>query len=185
VPLGDARLLHEKGIKNVAELDWWDHHALSIPEAEVVMMPTQHFSARGLWDRNETLWGGYLIRFHGEQIYFGGDSAYSVHFTETYKRFGAVDLAFLPIGAYEPRWFMSAMHMNPDEAVRAHLDLHSRQTIGIHFGTFHMSDEAINAPIEDLQKALPVHQVTPQAFRTLGEGQTEIFTLAPPTVQGH
>jgi L-ascorbate metabolism protein UlaG (beta-lactamase superfamily) len=176
VPLGNRMLLRSQGIEKVEEMDWWDTTAAS-PGTSVMFAPAQHFSSRGLFDRNTALWGSYLIRSGGRLIYFGGDAGYSAHFREIRDRFGPVDIALLPIGAYEPRWFMKAFHMNPAEAVQAHVDLRSRQSIGIHFGTFQLTEEEIDAPPRDLAAALAEAILDSKSFVTLSEGVTTIYSM--------
>ena len=176
VPLGNKALLNAEGIDKVEELDWWDTSAAN-PQTAVTLTPTRHFSSRGLFDRNKALWGSYLIKSHGRSIYFGGDTAYSNDFKEIRSRFGPIDIALLPIGAYEPRWFMQAFHLNPAEAVQAHLDLKSRQSIGIHFGTFQLTEEEIDAPVRELGAALAKANLAPKSFVTLSEGVTTIYSM--------
>ncbi|HYT65549.1 MAG TPA: MBL fold metallo-hydrolase [Vicinamibacterales bacterium] len=159
------------------ELDWWQ--SATIGNAEITCMPAQHFSARTPWDRNETLWCGFVIRVDGVTIYFAGDSGYSPQFAEIGERCPAIDVALLPIGAYEPRWFMTAAHMNPDEAVRAHLDLRARTSIGMHFGTFQLTDEAIDEPLRALDRARVERGVTADAFCTLDFGETRVISAVP------
>ena len=108
-------------------------------------------------------------------IYFAGDSGYSPQFTEIGARFPSIDIALLPIGAYEPRWFMSPVHMNPEEAVRAHLDQRPRASIGMHFGTFQLTDEAIDEPLRALERARDAHGLSQDAFGLLDFGDTKIF----------
>lgn len=175
VPLGNKDLLESIGIKTVTELDWWEKFDLR--DLKITFTPTQHFSSRGLFDYNKALWGSYMFQFHGSNIYFGGDSGYSTHYKEIYKRLGATDLAFLPIGAYEPNELFKTMHMNPEEAVMAHSDLHSKQSVGIHEGTFKVSAESINQPRVDLKKALIKLSIPEEKFIVLEEGQTKIFNL--------
>ena len=116
--------------------------------------PAQHWSARGLFDRNKSLWGSFIIDINGKQICFVGDSGYDQKmFQATATKFPNIKCSIIPIGAYEPRWFMSPIHMNPEEAVRAHKDLHSRYSIAGHFGTFQLTDEGYDDPIIALSKA--------------------------------
>jgi L-ascorbate metabolism protein UlaG (beta-lactamase superfamily) len=171
---GDARLVGPLGFEDVRELDWWDE--IQINDAlKVTFVPAQHFSARGLFDRRKSLWGGYMIESRGRRVYFGGDTGYASHFADIKARLGAPDIAMLGIGSYEPRWFMQPMHMNPAEAVRAHRDLGARQSIGMHFGTFQLSAEAIEQPQADLALALRADGIPESAFVTLHEGETRIF----------
>ncbi len=171
---GDGRLVGPLGFKDIRELDWWDASEFN-DTFKITFVPAQHFSARGLFDRQKSLWGGYMIESHGRRIYFGGDTGYSTHFADIKTRLGAPDLALLGIGAYEPRWFMQAMHMNPAEAVRAHRDLGSQQSIGMHFGTFQLSTEAIDQPQADLRRALLESGIPESEFITLDEGETRIY----------
>jgi L-ascorbate metabolism protein UlaG (beta-lactamase superfamily) len=179
VPLGNKQLLTDNGITHVQELDWWQDWVVD-SHLKVSLAPAQHASARGLFDKDKTLWGSYFITFNHHRLYFAGDTAYAPHFKAIFDHFGPPDIAFLPIGAYEPRWFMKVVHMNPEEAVKAHLDLGSRQSIGIHFGTFQLTNEAINQPVKDLKLALKNKNVTQSEFITLNEGQTRIFELQGP-----
>jgi L-ascorbate metabolism protein UlaG (beta-lactamase superfamily) len=176
---GDARLLAPLGFKDMRELDWWDEIQVNDTLA-VTFVPAQHFSARGLFDRQKSLWGGYVIRSRGRRIYFAGDTGYSLHFSDINARLGPPDIAMLGIGAYEPRWFMRPIHMNPAEAVRAHQDLRSRQSIGMHFGTFQLTAETIDQPQADLKRALSESGIPESEFVTLHEGETRIYPAGPP-----
>ena len=130
-----------------------------------------HTSRRGIWDTNNTLWGAFLIDSPEGRIYFAGDSAYGTHFRRIYEKYGAPRVSLLPIGAYEPRWFMYRMHMNPDEAVRAHLDLHSQSSIGIHFGLIDNAGDSYEAPVDDLIAARRAHGVDATNFVAPHYGQ--------------
>lgn len=149
--LGNKAFLEEHGLTKVVELDWWQRHALGA--ANVVFTPAVHWSNRGGYGRNATLWGGFVIEAHATRVFFAGDTGYGPHFSETRKRLGPPDLALLPIGAYEPRWFMKEMHMNPEEAVQAHRDLGALRSLGMHFGTWQLTDEGIDAPLAALAAA--------------------------------
>lgn len=176
VPLGDKSLIQSLGALHVHEMDWWDSIKVS-RHLEITFAPTQHFSGRGLFDFDKSLWGSFVMNVNGRKVYFGGDSGYSPYYKDIEHRFGPMDLSFLPIGSYEPRWFMKAVHMNPEESVMAHRDLQSRETIGIHFGTFQLSDEQIDQPQIDLAAALKKSSVDPDTFIVLKEGETRIFNL--------
>jgi L-ascorbate metabolism protein UlaG (beta-lactamase superfamily) len=152
------------------ELDWWQ--STTVGAATITSVPAQHFSARTPWDRNRTLWCGFVVQADGVTVYFAGDTGYSPHFAEIAERFPFIDVALLPIGAYEPRWFMTPAHMNPEEAVRAHLDLRPRLSIGMHFGTFQLTDEGIDDPVRALEQARAAAGVSPAAFRVLDFGET-------------
>jgi N-acyl-phosphatidylethanolamine-hydrolysing phospholipase D len=170
VPLGLKQWMAGQGITNVVELDWWDTY--SVRGVPVQLVPVQHWSARGLGDRNETLWGGWVVRAPDLHWYFSGDTGYAAHFKQTRERGGAVDLALLAIGAYEPRWFMREQHMDPTEAVQAHKDLGARHSIGIHWGTFALTDEPLDQPPRDLAKARDAAGLAAQDFTVLAIGQT-------------
>jgi L-ascorbate metabolism protein UlaG (beta-lactamase superfamily) len=144
VPAGVARLLRPASIGPVHELDWGESAPLT--GCTIHAVPAFHFSSRGLFDRNRTLWCGYWIESAERRIYFAGDTAFGPHFAQIRDRFGSPDLALLPIGAYLPRWFMSPVHMGPEGAVRAHDALGCPASIAIHHGTFQLADESIDAP---------------------------------------
>jgi len=175
--LRNGRLLRSQGLRRVEELDWW-HSFPAGAGVEVTMTPARHFSRRGLFDTNRSLWGGFLLRDGRRKVYFAGDSAYGPHFAEIGRRCGGVDVALLPIGAYEPRWFMRSNHVNPDEAVRVHLDVGSRQSVAMHFGTFQLTDEPIDEPVRALGEALARHGVPEEQFRVTRFGETLVFPRA-------
>ena len=174
VPIGNEPLVRSTGLTNVRELDWWDEAQIGA-ESEVIFTPSQHFAARNLFDRQKSLWGSFMIRSQGRLLYFGGDSGYSSHFREIRNRLGPPDIALLGIGAYEPRWFMKPMHMNPEEAVQAHMDLSAKQSIGMHFGTFRLTAEAFGSPKAGLRDALNKRGISDHAFTILNEGETRVF----------
>ena len=167
-PLGNGRLARKAGIRRIEELDWWEN-ARRTP-FPVVLTPAHHFSARTPWDRNRALWGGFVVRAGSRAIYFAGDSAYAPFFRDLPGRLGPIDLALLPIGAYEPRWFMQAVHMNPEEAVQAYLDLGAPASIGMHFGTFQLTAEGIDDPVHDLAEALHARDISGERFAVLDFG---------------
>lgn len=167
-PIGNARLLRAAGIRRVEEIDWWQR--ASAAPLPITLTPAQHFSSRGPFDRNRALWGGFLIEAAGRRILFAGDSGYGPHFGEIAARLGPLDLALLPIGAYEPRWFMKDVHMNPAEAVQAHLDLGARRSIAMHYGTFQLTPEGIDEPVRELANALRARGVAAEQFRPADVG---------------
>jgi L-ascorbate metabolism protein UlaG (beta-lactamase superfamily) len=169
-PLGNAALVRSSGIRRVEELDWWQETKTAA--ASIALTPAQHFSARTPVDRNRALWGGFMLMLDGARIFFAGDTAYASFFRDVRQRFGPIDLALLPIGAYEPRWFMQIVHMNPAEAVQAHLDLEASESIGMHFGTFQMTIEGIDEPLRALEQARAASHVPPTRFRTLPFGDS-------------
>ena len=179
VPLGLKAWMHSIGISNVVELDWWQSHRVA--SLEVVMTPAQHWSGRGLFDRMKTLWGGYAVFAPELHLYFAGDTGYSKDFADIGARFahrqteaagGGFDLALIPIGAYEPRWFMAEQHVNPEEAVRVHQDLRAKRSMGIHWGTFQLTDESLDVPPLALARARKHLQVADDDFFVMAVGQT-------------
>jgi L-ascorbate metabolism protein UlaG (beta-lactamase superfamily) len=169
-PVGNGTLVRSAGIRKVEELDWWqDAKTSALP---IALTPAQHFSARSPLDRNRALWGGFVLVAGGSRIFFAGDSAYGPLFRDIRQRLGPIDLALLPIGAYEPRWFMQAVHMNPAEAVQAHLDLEASESVGMHFGTFQLTTEGIDEPLRALEDACRARNIPPSRFRTLQFGES-------------
>jgi L-ascorbate metabolism protein UlaG (beta-lactamase superfamily) len=141
----------------VIELDWWETTEVIGPRggrALITMVPAQHWSQRGLADANRSLWGGYVIAAGGRSFYFAGDTGFPAAFREIGERFPELDYAFLPIGAYEPRWFMKPQHMSPEDAAQAFRELGAKTLIPIHWGTFHLSDEPMAEPPLRLRKAM-------------------------------
>ena len=181
VPLGNRRWMEELGLRNVAELDWWQTDTLG--EVEVVFTPVQHWSGRTLSDRMETLWGGYAVLAPSLHVFHAGDTGYSPDFKAIRERLaprqagGGFDLALLPIGAYEPRWFMATQHVNPPEAVQIHRDLGARRSLGMHWGTFELTDESLDEPPRALAAARQAAGVPEDEFFVLAVGQTR--RLAP------
>lgn len=186
VPLGVKALFDDLGIKNVKELDWWD--SVNVRGVEFNFTPVQHWSARGLSDRSQTLWGGWSVFGTQTHWYFSGDSGYSQDFTDTQKRFaerqtlakgGGFDMALIAVGAYEPRWFMKDQHVNPAEAVQIHQDLRAKRSVGVHWGTFNLTDEPLDQPPKDLSLALRESGLAPETFTVMAIGQTSVFAARP------
>jgi L-ascorbate metabolism protein UlaG (beta-lactamase superfamily) len=175
--LGNRRFLQRLGLPNVVELDWWDR--VRIPGGEATCTPAQHFSARGMRDRNRTLWGGFALTVGETTIYFVGDTGCSQVFQEIRRRLPRIDVALVPIGAYEPRWFMSPVHVNPEEAVRIHLDTGARTSVAMHFGTFKLTDEGIDEPAERLALARAAAGLRPDAFVVPQFGRPMVITPGP------
>jgi len=173
VPLGDGAWMQRAGVERIEEMDWWQTLPLH-DSIKACFTPSQHWSARGLFDRCQSLWGSFAINVLDQTFYFAGDTGYGPHFKEIARRFPRVRSAFLPIGAYEPRWFMRYQHTNPEEAVLAHKDLQAEHSIGIHFGCFQLTDEAWDAPARELKIALEKHQISSQDFATPHPG--EVFS---------
>ena len=171
--IGNGAYLASRGIANVIELDWWESTA-PVPGLKITYVPAQHWSRRRFWDTNHMLWGGHVIEAQGARAYFSGDTGYPAQFGAIAERCGAPDIALLPIGAYEPRWFMAPQHMNPEEAVRAHRDLGARLSIAMHFATFHLTDEPFGAPEAALAAARIQLGVAESAFRIPAFGETVV-----------
>jgi L-ascorbate metabolism protein UlaG (beta-lactamase superfamily) len=171
--LGNAPYLAKQRLAGAAELDWWQTHHHG--ETSITATPARHFAARWLNDRNQTLWCGFMLEHRGQKLYFAGDTGYTKFFKEINARLGAPDLALLPIGAYEPRWFMGPVHMNPADAVQAFQDLAAKSAIGMHWGTFQLTGEAYDAPLRDLATARAAAGLAEAAFTTLDFGETRQF----------
>lgn len=171
VALGNKTFLEKKGFKNVHEFDWW-HGKDILNGLNIRFVPAQHFTRRGLFDENKTLWGGFVLKSHSGTLFFAGDTGYGTHFEEIRKRCGNPDFALLPIGAYLPRRLMQPVHMSPEDAVIAHIDLQSKQSMGIHFGTFQLGDEGPHQAAKDLNLALQKFDVPNEQFVALPNGGT-------------
>jgi N-acyl-phosphatidylethanolamine-hydrolysing phospholipase D len=170
VPLGLRGWLQQRRAGNTVELDWWQRH--DGHGFGVTAVPAQHFSGRTATDRNKTLWCGFVLEAANRRIYFAGDTGYSKDFADIGKRLGPVDLALLPIGAYEPRWFMRAMHVNPEEAVKIHRDVGSRQSVAMHWGTFRLTEEPVDEPPHALARALAAADIPHERFWVMQHGET-------------
>ena len=150
VPKGDLKLLRNYNLNNGFEFLWWEEIAFN--NTKFIFTPAQHWSARGLRDRNKSLWGGWFIKNEDKNIFHAGDTGYSDDFIEIRNRLGTVDFAMIPIGAYDPQWFMSYSHVNPEEAINIAKDLNAKKSIGMHWGTFILTDEPVLEPRERLNK---------------------------------
>jgi L-ascorbate metabolism protein UlaG (beta-lactamase superfamily) len=170
VPIGDEKLLLKSGLQNVKAMDWWEE--VRVKDVRLIFSPAQHWSARTLWDKNECLWGSFMVDNGASKIYFAGDTGYGNHFLDVKSRLGAPDVALLPIGSYKPRWFMKAHHLDPAEAVKSHIDLGAQKSIAMHFGTFQLSDEGIDEPVRDLNISLHKENIPMDKFLVLEQGQT-------------
>jgi L-ascorbate metabolism protein UlaG (beta-lactamase superfamily) len=172
-PLGNDAIMraHDKAIAAEA-YDWHDRVEIG-RDAAVTLVPTRHWSARNLSDRNMSLWASFVIEVPAGRIYFVGDSSYGEggHFRDARRRYGPFQLALLPIGAYEPRWFMADQHMNPAEAVQAFIDCGAKRALGHHYGTFQLTDEAIDAPLVALAEALQTTNIPAEHFAAFRPGQ--------------
>ncbi|MFT4769176.1 MAG: L-ascorbate metabolism protein UlaG (beta-lactamase superfamily), partial [Glaciecola sp.] len=168
--LGNSELLATLGVSDQRDLDW--EESAQLGGLEFTFTESRHRSGRGLSDQMKTLWGAFVVKTSKGNIYFAGDTGYSPHLAATGERHGPFALTLLPIGAYEPRWFMKDVHLNPDEAVRAHRELRSEFSIGIHFGAFQLTYEAIDQPLVDLSAALEEHKLPATEFTVLEPGET-------------
>ena len=170
VGLGNQRLLERHGFERVHELDW--ESSVDIGALSITGQPSRHFSGRGFSDRQRTLWMSFFIDGRGGPVYFAGDTAYGGHFEKTARKLAAPRMAILPIGAYEPQWFMRPVHLNPAEAVQAHFDLGAHASLAMHYGTFRLSEEGQDQPLDDLRKALAERGVSEENFWILSPGES-------------
>ena len=173
VPLGLKGWFKARGIVQVRELDWWQSAGLG--KLKITFVPAQHFSRRGLLDTNRSLWGGWVIEGGGLSVYFAGDSGYFKGFKLIGRRFPALDVALLPIGAYDPPWFMRPMHLDPEEALQAFRDLGAKYFVPIHWGTFKLSDEALDEPLLRLQEGVRDSGLDEGRIWLLKHGQTRFI----------
>ncbi len=182
VPLGVKDWFAKLGITTVQELDWWD--STQVQGVEFNFTPVQHWSARSTGDRSQTLWGGWAVLGADAHWYFSGDTGYSADFIDTQKRFagrqsaalgGGFDMALIAVGAYEPRWFMKDQHVNPAEAVQIHKDLQAKRSVGVHWGTFELTDEPLDQPPKDLAAARKAAGLQDADFSVLAIGETRRF----------
>lgn len=174
-PLGYADWFAARGIERVRELDWWDAVEVGSDRTEpleIVAAPAQHWTRRGL-AVNRRLWASFALRASGRSIYFGGDSGHFDGYPEIGRRLGPFDLVVMPIGAYEPRWFMKEAHMNPEEAVEAYVALgRSGAFVGMHWGTFRLTDEPPLEPPARAREAWRRHELPEADLREPGIGGT-------------
>ncbi|MCL4361393.1 MBL fold metallo-hydrolase [Candidatus Dependentiae bacterium] len=157
VPQGDKQWFAKRGFSRTIELNWWDKRTFTsvydgITNLEFFFLPAFHWSGRGIFDRNKSLWGSWLIRCNDKTIYFGGDTAYSSHFKNIQQEFSSIDIAIMPIGPCEPRPWLKNSHIGPEEAGQAFLELNAKHFIPMHWGTYHFGVEDVFLPIELLQK---------------------------------
>ncbi len=198
VPLGLEIWFHKRGISRVISLDWFEQynfasqniedlteghskgakqgtHQNLISPLQITAVPAQHWSKRGIWDRNRSLWCGYLLQIAGKIIYFSGDSGYGPQLLKIADYFPQIDLGFLPIGAYLPRALMAPQHMNPEESLQLHQALNIRYSVGIHWGIFELTDESFDEPSEVLRKSLEDAGLPTTLFEALKINQTILF----------
>lgn len=174
-PLGVKEFLDQEEIAGATDMDWWEEIKIS-DSVSVQCVPAQHFSGRGMFDRDKTLWCGYVIKRKQNNLYFAGDTGYNEStFKEIGERCGPIRVSILPIGAYKPSWFMSPIHTSPAEAVKIFMDTKTMAAVASHFGTFPLADDSQQDPIEDLQKALKAQDVNTNLFLVLNEGRFQDF----------
>lgn len=177
VPLKLKKWFVDKGIKEdrVIEFDWWDKNKLN--GVIVTATPVQHWSARTFWDRRKTLWTSWMIEIDDKTVWYSGDTGYNpVQFKEIGKQFPDINVAMISIGAYEPRWFMKDMHINPEEAVQIFEDIGSPYSLGIQWGTFQLTAEPIDDPPVKLREALAKKDIPFSRFETMKIGETKKIT---------
>lgn len=190
VPLGLKPWFAALGITRVEAMDWWQAHQAAAPAGPVtiVFTPAQHWSGRTLADRMATLWGGFAVLAPDLHFFYSGDTGYSPDFRDIRAHFadrqrdGGFDIALIPVGAYEPRWFMREQHVNPAEAVQIHRDLGARRSLGVHWGTFNLTDEALDEPPRALARAREQAGLGADDFFVLAVGETRRLPPRAPRV---
>lgn len=181
--LGNGKLFEQIGLTNHRDLQW--DESVQLGDVEFKFVECRHRSGRGIGDQMKTLWGSFVIQSDTGNVYFAGDTGYGPHLKEHGEQYGPFELAILPIGAYEPRWFMADVHMNPAEAVQAHIDLNSHQSLSIHFGVFQLTYEGVAAPEQELEAALSAKNIDPATFWRLQPGQSRVLSpTQPPSNRG-
>jgi L-ascorbate metabolism protein UlaG (beta-lactamase superfamily) len=172
-----GRCLRCAGLR-CTELGWWQ--AARVGEVRVTFVPAHHWSRRGLFDANRTLWGGFVIQGRSATVYHAGDTAWFDGFAEIGRRFPGLDAALLPIGAYDPAWFMEQQHLSPEQALAALGALGARRLLAMHWGTFKLSDEPLDEPPARLEAERRRLGLPPGRVRVLAVGETEEVGPAPP-----
>jgi L-ascorbate metabolism protein UlaG (beta-lactamase superfamily) len=169
-PLGMGRWLRRRGRRSVHELGWWQ--SISLDGLTVTLVPSCHWSRRGVFDTNRALWGGYVVEAGGLRMYHAGDSAYFDGFGEIGRRFSNLSAAMLPIGAYEPAWFMEHYHMNPEQAGQAFLELGARTLVPMHWGAFQLADEPLCEPADRIRAWWQRHAPEGRRLAVMAVGET-------------
>lgn len=170
-PLKCGQIINPVSHQKTVELSWWDSHTLN-EHTSISLVPARHWTSRKPGDENQCLWGGFVINFKAGAVYFAGDTGYGdgEHFRQAASQLGPFRCALIPIGAYEPRWFMKPQHMNPAEALKAFKDLQTAYALGIHHGTFQLTDEQHDAPVKDLNTAINADALEQGRFIALDNG---------------
>ncbi len=172
-PAGLGRWFTRRGFTNVTELDWWE--SAEIGEVSFDFVPAHHWSRRGLFDTCRTLWGGWILGAHGHRVYFAGDTAYGDRFKQIGARYPGIDLALMPVGAYEPRWFTRVAHVDPAQAVQACMDVGAPRMATMHWGTFALSGEPILAPVQEAREAWAAQGLNHADLWDLVIGETRLL----------
>jgi L-ascorbate metabolism protein UlaG (beta-lactamase superfamily) len=196
VPLGNLELVRSAGIPAVEALDWWQSVPLSA-DVTVTLVPARHFSSRTLWDRNRTLWGGFVVSGPSGNVYYAGDTGYGPHFREIARRFAPLRMAILPISPFRPMHageppggFRPGVHMGPAEAVEAHLDLGAQVSVAAHFQVFQLGPDGFDDAVTELASMLKVRDLRPNAFivplpgRTVGTERLDVVASSAGRMQG-
>ncbi len=171
-PVGNGPLLRRAGFKDVVELTWWQTCTVG-HGIQIVVTPAQHWSRRLTSGPQRRLWGGFYLKNERRSVYYAGDTAYRAGlFSEIRKRLGAPELALVPIGAYEPRWFMQSQHVNPTEALLIQREVGAQTALAMHWGCFQLTDEGREEPVQALREAQAVAGVPQETFRVLQPGET-------------
>lgn len=174
-PLGVKAFFEEEDMKGAQDIDWWEETKLT-DGLSIQAVPAQHFSGRGMFDRDRTLWCGFVLKRKAGNLYFAGDTGYNeITFKEIGERCSPIIISILPIGAYKPNWFMSPIHTSPEDAVKIFLDVKTQAAVASHFGTFPLADDSQQDPIDDLVKALKEKQLSQDQFLVLKEGAHRDF----------
>ncbi|MGO4564499.1 MBL fold metallo-hydrolase [Rhizobium sp. 2YAF20] len=181
-PLGNDTIIHRAVPQaNITTTDWDERIAIS-KEVTIDAEPCHHWSARGMGDRRMALWAAFVISTPAGKIYHVGDTGFhdGINYRAAADKHGSFRLAILPFGAYEPRWFMKGQHQNPEEAVQGMQLCKAAHAVGHHFGTFQLTDEAIDDPVRQLGDALKRHSIGPERFRPLHAGEVFDVPAASP-----
>ena len=173
-PLGNGRWLRKAGAVNVIELDWWQSH--TVDDLQITLVPARHWSMRAPWNRNDALWGGFVYRSRDGVAFHSGDTALFDGFVDIGQRLGPIDWAMLPIGAYEPRWFMEPQHMNPEDAGEAFVRLGARTLCAMHWGTFKLTDEPLGEPPRRMRQVFADRQLADERLWVFDVGETRALT---------
>jgi L-ascorbate metabolism protein UlaG (beta-lactamase superfamily) len=184
VPLGNLALVQGAGIPSVDERDWWQSVRIS-PDVTVTLVPAQHFSSRTLWDRNQTLWGGFVVSGPSGNVFYSGDTGYGPHFREIARRFSPIRVALLPISPFRPQQsqeplpYSSGVHMGPAEAVQAHVDLGAQVSIAAHFQVFQLGADGFDDAVNKLTSILRERNLRPDTFFAPTPGRVILLTRSP------